>query len=675
MPDSPHIQELIALRRRTLLAGLAGLPLLSLANEAEAQSAPLGFASVGADMTDVCTVPPGYTARPLIAWGDALFDSVSASFDPDALTRAEQEQRFGQNNDMLALFPAAYAFPPPATGGAHLMCVNHEYFDPSLTFPSMHSPRDFNAAKIEAMFAALGVSVVQVTQDGGAWRVTRDAQPGAGKNRRVTPFTPVKFEGPAASHRWIASASAAWRTQGGGDGLVACGTMANCAGGQTPWGAYLTCEENFDGAFRMSSATPAITEAQSDAAWVWSSGSTGTPIFSGSRSVTAPESYDVAQNPYGPALYGWVVEIDPYDVTATPKKRTALGRFKHEAATTALTRDGRVAVYMGDDQINEFVYKFVSRGRFDPANRAANADLLNDGQLYVAKFEANGRGRWLELTPQAANAAAEGYTAPFTDQGDVAIRAREAARLMGATPMDRPEDVEAIIDANWVGQGQVLVVCTNNRNEQPKDPGNPLRESPNNAHNQANLTGHILRIDEASNDCGAASFRWNVFALGGDPNATALTLATPGGGEALVSTKLNGRPVNIGDRFACPDNICFDAAKNVWIATDGSPAVFTDCNDSVMVAPTGGTGARGVKRFLVGPVGCEICGPTIAPDQRAFLLCVQHPGEADASGTSYSDLRWRTGARPPSSFPDGNGAWPRSAVVVVTKDDGGVVGS
>ncbi len=668
------------LTRRGLLGGLAALPLLSLA-DAHAQPAArtLTFTSVAATHADTVTVPPGYRMQPLIAWGDALYDNM-APFDPKTLTVAEQEKRFGQNNDMLALFPAQYTFPPAANQTRYLLCANHEYVDPSLVYPGLASPRDITPDMANAVVAAHGVSVVQIERGGdGAWKVIRDASPGAGLNRRITPLTPVLFDGPAANHRWVTAASTGWNlvAPSGVVGAVACGTIANCAGGQTPWGTYLTAEENFDGYFALSALTPEVEAVHGDAAWVWSSGSFGTPLFAPVRSRGMPARYDVAKNPYASALYGWIVEIDPHDPTWTPKKRTALGRRKAECATTALTKDGRVVVYSGDDQINEFVYKFVSHGKFNPADRSANRDLLSDGQLYAARFDANGRGEWLALTPQAANAAVAGYSAPFTDAGDVAIRCREAARLMGATPMDRPEDVEALLDANWVGRGTVLVVCTNNRNEQPARPGNPARERApgDDPVQQSNLAGHILRLEETGHDCGARRFRWDVFALAGDPAATSPTIETPNAGAAHVSVKIDGRAMISGDRFACPDNICFDANFNVWIATDGAPAVFGDCNDAVVVTSTGGAAPRPMKRFLVGPVGCEICGPTMAPDQKSFFVAIQHPGESDAAGNPYADVRWRTGAAPASSFPDGAGAWPRSAVVVITRDDGGVIGA
>ena len=687
-----HFTEVMA-SRRALLGGLAALPLLDLAacatpvstTNMPAGAAP-GFASVAATNADTITLPPGYRWRALAAWGDALFDSVPAHFNPDALTRAEQEQRFGQNNDMLALFPGEFAFPWPTDQRRLLLCANHEYIEPALIFPGLASLAAFTPAHWEAAYAAMGVSVVQIDQANGAWSVHKDAAPGRGLNRRITPFTPVVFSGPAAQHRWITAASAAVNGAEHGlahepkpEGAVACGTLANCAGGRTPWGTYLTSEENFDGYFRLSDATAApVAAAQADTAWIWDSGRFGYPLYTRVAGVTgAPAQFDVAANPYGPSLYGWVVEIDPYDPHWAPHKRTALGRKKGECATCAMARNGRVAVYMGDDQIDHFVFKFVSEGRFDPANRLANRELLDHGQLYAARFNEDGTGEWLALTVEACNrAVAEApYHQPFADAGDVVIRAREAAVLLGATPMDRPEDVEAPVDHEWRGYGVALVVCTYNRNEEFGRPGNPRRGAAQHdaTIQQANAGGHILRIDENDADHAATRFRWDVFMLCGDPDAGA-DFALPGGIAADISVDVNGAPTFSGARFTCPDNICFDSAMNVWIATDGSPAVLPDCNDSILTAPVNSAGPRPVKRFLVGPVGAEICGPTISLDERALLCAIQHPGESDVTNTAISELRWRRHQRPPSSFPDGGEAWPRSSVVVVTREDGGKIG-
>jgi secreted PhoX family phosphatase len=390
-----------------------------------------------------------------------------------------------------------------------------------------------------------------------------------------------------------------------------------------------------------------------------------------------PRQFNVAVNPRGPSLYGWVVEIDPYDPTSTPKKRTALGRKKNECATTALAHDGRVAVYMGDDQRDEHVYKFVSRGRFDAANRAANMDLLDDGQLYCAQFDENGSGRWIAITLDAANAAAAAEESPirFRDEADLLMRVRDAARFLGATPMDRPEDIEAVCGDNWRGLGPVLIACTNNSERGFAHPGNPRRDDPERPYAaQSNLAGHILRIDEAGGDSAAMRFTWDIFAMGGDPNAESPSVRTRGGGaSAYISTTFDGEPTISGDRFACPDNIFIDSTHRAWIATDGSDSIFEDCNDCVMMTPVAIERPRPIKRFLVGPVGSEICGPLMAPDERAFFCSIQHPGANNVAGIDFSTLRWQ-GAAPTSHFPDGGNAWPRSAVVMITKDDGGRIG-
>lgn len=666
---SKHIGNIIA-SRRAVLGGLAALPLLSLSRESAAMAHGLQFARVAATNADTITLPPGYSWRAVMAWGDALFDGMPP-FDPDALTRADQERRFGQNCDMVAVFPERHAFPPPRDGARMLMCVNHEYADPALMFPGLASARELTQAHIEAAIAACGVCVVELERSPVGWTPLA----GAPRNRRITPFTPVEFSGPAAAHPWIRAASDFVNAQETGTRGVRCGTYANCAGGQTPWGTYLTAEENFNSLFTASDErAPALRAAREEDAYILDGANFGMPLLS-PLGALAPPQFDMSRNPYGPALYGWTVEIDPYDPESLPRKRTALGRRKAECATTALTRDGRVVVYSGDDQINEFLYKFVSRHRFDPRDRGANRDLLDDGQLYAARFDESGAGEWLPLTLRAANSAARraGY-APFRDEGDVLMRARDAARLIGATPMDRPEDVEALLDANWVGQGPVLIACTNNREMGFARPGNPRRESPTPNRAQANPAGHILKLEEAGGDCGALRFRWDVFAMAGDPNAAELVATARTGLSAHISTLCEGAPTISGDRFACPDNLCVDSRHNVWVATDGADAVFADCNDSVLAMPTAASGPREVKRFLVGPVGGEICGPTMAPDERTFFVAVQHPGETDTQGVDISELRWTRGQRPPSTFPDGGNAWPRSAIVAITRDDGGRIG-
>jgi uncharacterized protein len=679
MSQAPHLNDLIA-SRRALLGGLAGLPLLNLAGCATSRGqhaiAPLSFTSVPATNADTVSLPTGYGWRPLIAWGDALFDGM-APFNPDTITRAEQDKRFGTNNDMLALFAAEYAYPPPRDPDRMILCANNEFASVELMYPGVRDPRALTADQIQAMIAAVGVSVVEIARGGDGWRALTNPAPGQGRNRRITPFTPVHFTGPAARHPWIVAAAAVVNAHepdptGGAAGpdAVRCGTLANCAGGMTPWGTYLTAEENFDYAFFGSGRD--LAAARADDAYALDADSFSYPRPAPFDPALAPAAFRLGENPHGPALYGWIVEIDPYDPASTPKKRTALGRKQNECAATALTRDGRVAVYMGDDQRNEHVYKFVTHGRFDPRARGANMDLLDEGQLYCARFEADGQGRWIAITAESANAAAEAQNSPirFRDAGDVVMRVRDAARLLGATPMDRPEDIEAVCDDAWRGRGPVLIACTNNSERGFERPGNPRRAGEH-ADAQANHAGHVLRIDEADGDCGAEHFRWDVFAMGGDPDAQTPTIQTRSGASAYVSNQFAGRPTTSGDRFACPDNLFIDRDQRVWIATDGNDGVFADCNDCVMVTPLHAEGPRPIKRFLVGPVGAEICGPIMAPDERAFFCAIQHPGENDIAGHNFRQTRW-AGAAAPSAFPDGG--WPRSAVIVITRRDGGRIG-
>jgi len=686
--DQPHLQDLIAQRwsRRGLIAGMAGLPLLTLGAE-PAEAAPARrrlpaarlprFAGLAETQADAVSVPAGYRVQMLIGWGDPLFESDAGPLNLNMM-RAEQERRFGQNNDMLALIPVEWRYPARTQSGRFYLCVNHEYFHPGLMFPSLKAATDYTPAHMEAMYASMGLCVVQVEQTGAGWRAIREPRPSANaKNRRITPFSPVVFDGPAANHRWITAAAAGFNAANPAPaGQIACGTLANCAGGYTPWGTFLSAEENFD--FYVYNSNPdaeaAKAKAAADPALAGDARIYGyalerpTPTLRGTQLPIAMAQYDLDKNPTAATLYGWTVELDPHDPTYAPRKRTALGRRKGECASTALARDLRVVVYSGDDEANEFVYKFVSTGRFNPRNRLANRELLSEGALYAAKLNADGSGQWLALTLEAANVAARAAGKPeFADLGDVMIRAREAARLLGATPMDRPEDIEAVCDPRWIGRGPVLIACTNNRRPKPASPGNPRRGDAEDGDSpQSNLTGHIVRFDEDNGDCGATTFRWDIFALAGDP-AQAQT-QTPAGAIADTAVTVAGQATFQGDRFACPDNLAIDSAFNVWISTDGNDSVFP-CNDSVLVASASETGARRIKRFLVGPVGAEICGPLLSADERAFLCAIQHPGENDLSGAGIAELRF-AGKPAPSTFPDGPGTFPRSAVVVVTRQDG-----
>lgn len=656
------------LERRSLLKGLAlagaaaSVPatLTGFSGEAKAAPAALTFESLGVTKADTVTVPPGYKSQVVIQWGDPLFAGM-APFDLNAQTPAEQARRFGFNNDMVALFPLPYGAQPKLGGRfshpSYLMAVNHEYATGVGQFPDYPIPvsRDATLAPrtlptrnhVETQMESVGVSVVEINMVNGNWVPNVNSA----YNRRVTATTPMDITGPARGDTLM-------QTPADPTGVLAKGTFANCAGGLTPWGTYLTCEENWDGYFNNRSAVTDATLKTLHASWS-SMNNAATPATSTDFTLFW-EAYDSrfdlskAEGVKEPFRFGWVVEIDPYTPGARPKKRTALGRFKHEAAQSVLNASNRLVVYTGDDERFQYAYKYVSNGRYNAANRAANDTLLDEGVLYVAKFSDNGTGTWLPLDFATLNLLSPGK---FRNQADVLIRAREAAAVLGATPMDRPEDIEAPRDANWRGNGKVYMVMTNNSNRTATGTTAPNAANPR----ASNISGHILEITEADNDMAATRFTWTIFLLAGNPSAAAGT---------NTSVVWNGVPTFQGPAFGAPDNIAFDSTGNLFIATDGTAPTTPTCNDQVLVTSTAGGFPRQVKRFLVGPAECEICGPLLSPDDTTFFCAVQHPGEdgavVDRSATN-SKLR-RTSVWP-------TGSVPRPAVVAVRRTDGGRIGS
>lgn len=495
--------------------------------------------------------------------------------------------------------------------------------------------------------AAQGVAVIEIERKRGRWKFVKDSR----FNRRITANTPIDIGGPARR-------AALMRTQADPQGVRALGTMGNCAGGRTPWNTYLTAEENIQDYFGnfadlrgRRDMDPFIGE--SHRRWrMWNTHS----LYS--WEVVDPR-FDLPQNPCEPFRFGWIVEIDPLDPTRTPVKRTALGRFAHEGASPVVAGNGQLAVYMGDDDKFEHVYKFVSSGRFDSQNPQANRDLLEQGTLFAARFDASGAGQWLPLIhdPKGPLNAAAG----FRSQAEVLIKARAAAALLGATPMDRPEDVEA----NPL-TGRIYVACT--RNEQRTASagkalyaGREVEAGPNAANPRGgNSYGHIIEIREAGDDHTAREFSWEVFLLAGDP----------AGGKLIADLQdvQQDSAYYAGYKHAAdlspigsPDNIGFDNAGNLWVVTDGRQP--RGSNDGCWVCPTAGPFRGRLQQFMSAPVGAEVCGCTFTPDGDAFFLSIQHPGEG---GSVLS---------PVSHWPDGAGAQPRSSVIAVRREDGGAVGS
>jgi secreted PhoX family phosphatase len=626
--DAATFGDIVARRlsRRGFVQGSLAAAVLASVGPLAAHAAPSGsnaavnaaarfrFKEVTRGMDGTHHVPPGYRADVLLRWGDPLFPDAPR-FDPRRQTAAAQARQFGYNNDYIGLVPLE----PERDGSPRaLLCVNHEFTSTQLMFPGIVAgyPDSMTAELCAVEMAAHGGSVVEIARRDGRWSVVLDSS----FNRRVmADGTPMQVTGPAAGHPRLAT------TQDPGGSIVQ-GTLNNCAGGITPWGTYLMGEENFHGYF-LGELPEDHPEAGNHARY-------GVPEGWYQWGRHRPE-FDLAREPNSPNRYGWVVEVDPFAPTAMPRKRTALGRCKHEGAETVVAPDGRVVMHMGDDQQFEYVYKFVTTGRFDPGDRAANRDLLDDGILYVARFDADGAMEWLPLVHGTAPLdAAHG----FASQADVLIETRRAADLVGATPMDRPEDVEA-----QPGTGRVYVMLTNNTRRAP-DQVNAANPRPQNAF------GHIVEISYPDGDYTANKARWEILVRCGDP-------ARPEFGAAWnPATGANGW-------FASPDNCAFDPSGRLWVATDGNDA--TGAADGLWGVETDGALRGTGYAFFRAPVGAEVCGPCFTADGRTLFVSVQHPGATDLAIYEMPATRW----------PDFvNGAPPRPAVLAIRRDDGGPIG-
>jgi len=627
---NPHLGELIAAdpqRRAWLRAAVAGsglvatLPLVGCATSTGTRwTGPerLGFASIAAVAEDTVRVPPGYRAEVLIAWGDPIGAAAGApAFRHDAsASAADQALQAGMHHDAIEYFPLPRS--AQSTRRA-LLAINHEYTDDGL----LHTDgmRTWTAEKVAKSQAAHGVSIVEVQFDQGRWSVVSPSP----LARRITARTPMRISGPLAGH-------AALRTSADPEGRTVLGTLNNCAAGLTPWGTYLTCEENWNGYFAASDGR--IPEPQRRY---------GVRATSRYRWHEHDTRFDLAREPNEPNRFGWVVEIDPYEPRSTPVKRTAMGRFKHEGAMLAVGADRRVAWYMGDDEIFEYVYKFVARDRWNPDDRTANRDLLDHGTLYVARFDANGDGEWLALEHGRNGLTPEHG---FRDQADVLLRTREAADRAGGTRMDRPE-----WGAVHPATGEVYMTMTNNSQR-----GASGRPGPDAANPRArNVYGHILRWRERGADVAATRFEWDLFAQAGDPQS-----ADP-----------VQRGTVVGDAYGSPDGLWFDPSGYLWIQTDVSTGALNRGayarmgNNQMLVADVR---TRETKRFLTAPNGAEVTGCVMSPDGRSLFVNIQHPGEP-AGDRSNPDAPLAV-----SRWPDGHGR-PRSATLVIRREDGGLIGS
>jgi len=641
--QNPTIGDLVAARlsRRDLVKGLAAVSVaaevlwpnaLAAAPDAIEPApgpSPFDFPELAVQPSSPTHhVAEGYDADILIRWGDAVLPDAPplAPGKPDA---AAQMKQFGYNNDFVGYIPL------DGRSDHGLLVVNHEYTNAELMFPGL-APRsdkdsDFAAVTreiVDAEMMAHGGSVIEIRRENGKWFVVADSQ----FARRITAETEMAVSGPAAGH-------ARMKTSADPTGTRVRGMLNNCAGNVTPWGTWLTCEENINGYFwSKAAAEPLTLEGRALRRY-------GAPAqwYAWGR---FHDRFDTLKEPNEPNRFGWVVEIDPLDPTSMPVKRTAMGRFKHEGAGNIINSDGRFIVYQGDDERFDYIYRFVTDGKVDPDNRTANKDLLDKGILSVARFNADGTGQWLPLIHGRANKDGQVWLNEangFKDQGDVVIHARLAADLLGATRMDRPEDTEVNPKT-----GKVYVMLTNNSKRKPDqvDAANPRAE---------NLFGHIIEITPAGGDHAAPSFTWEILLKCGSPSV------------AEVGATFN--PATTGNGwFGMPDNCAVDSDGRLWVATDGNSPKVTGRADGIWAVETEGPGRATARCFFQVPTGAEMCGPFFTPDLETFFVAVQHPGETeDDNPLSSFDT-------PSTRWPDfQDGMPPRPSIVAITRKGGGKI--
>jgi secreted PhoX family phosphatase len=635
---APTIGSVIS--RRLMLGSLAVVA--GGINEAAAQAQPssgprrdrhgstLTFKNVPHGNDGLSHVAEGYEQTILIRYGDPMA-AKAPDYAPGAVDPAAQEQQFGYNCDFLHYVPLPFGSNSSTRG---LICANHEYTNTELMFPGIAQRGgggNLTREQAEHEMSAHGLSVVEVVREKSGWRYVRDSV----FNRRYTlRTTEFRVSGPAAGHDRL-------KTKADPAGTKVIGTINNCAGGFTPWGTVLTAEENFNGYFRGDRNK--TNEARNYTRY-------GVQPFRGAPWGAHIDRFDIEKEPNEPNRFGWVCEYDPYDPISTPVKRTAIGRCKHEGAMTTISADGRLALYSGDDERFEYVYRFVTKNKVDLKDRRGNRNLLDEGTLSVAKFNADGTMNWLPLVHgQGPLTAANG----FNSQADVVIETRRAADLLGATPMDRPEGI-AVDPVTH----RVYVVLTYNDQRKPaSDPDQRRRANPANPRAE-NKWGHIVEISppEAKNgrrNHAAETCRWDFLVLAGNP------------ADPKVGAKFH-RGTGDDGWFVAPDNITFDSKGRAWVTTDGMDNFDNGLADGLYAMDVSGPGRGLSKHLFRTPVGAEMTGPTFTPDGRTVFVSVQHPGEEQGSTFDKPATRW------PDFRP---GVPPRPSVVAITKKNGGEIGS
>lgn len=605
-PDESDFDQVVddALSRRGFLGGVLafgsgavvmGAGALMPNGVKAAASSRFAFTPIDVATDATVHVPEGYSWNILTRWGDPLF-SDAPEFDHGTGGDPKSDRVFGENTDGMELF---------SVGEHQLVAVNHEYLNPKLNLPQNDGGMPGSVADVTKMQNLQGVTVMEVTEGDNGWNVVVDSP----FNRRIHHNTPMRLAGPAAGHDLLKTIADPY-------GVEVLGTMNNCGGGKTPWGTYLTCEENFNSYF--GSTNKAIDLPNGFDRY-------GIGADSRYEYEKFDPRYDLAKSPNEPNRFGYVVEIDPADVTSKPVKRTALGRFKHENAEVVIASDGRVVVYLGDDERGEYLYKYVSEAGYQPGDDTEQ--LLNEGTLFVARFDADGTGQWIALRPDSTG----------MDMAEIHIHTRMAASAVGATTMDRPE---------WVAANPISVeaycALTNNKNR-GKKPNAGGDDTSTNAVNprEANRYGQIVRWKPADENHAATDFTWDLYVMAGNPTVHS---------DAYAGSS----NINEGNLFNSPDGMVFDSSGLLWIQTDGNyknEGDFAGMGNNQMLVGDPETGE--IQRFMTVPYGAEVTGLCWSADRRSMFVGIQHPK---------------------APFPDGEGKLARSSVVVVKRDDNAVVG-
>ena len=647
---NPHIDDIIAVRmsRRGVLKGGIAVTATTLlggslsacggSSSTKDSALALNFDAVAKNKNDIVTVPAGYEVSILHALGDPLTSTDAVWADNGSESADSYNNRIGDGHDGMHYFGLSDAGAFQANRSDRgLICVNHEYVvGPFALHPAgrtvVNNVRTV-AAEVDKEINAHGVSVAEIRR--GASGTAMSMVRGSTYNRRITSATPMAFSGPARGNSLV-------QTKFSPAGTDTRGTNNNCGNGYTPWGTYLTCEENFTNVIARAAGDNALRSAKEvvglnrygmtqgrRSPYLWDTAGSDDLYARWSASVTGASATADYRNIFN--TFGWIVEIDPFAPTSTPLKHSALGRFAHEGLIFAPVQAGKPLVcYSGDDSQNEYIYKYVSRGKYLPWLRKPGR-LLDEGTLYVARFNADGSGNWLalDLADPAFQAACSAAGVSFADQGEVLINTRLAADIVGATKMDRPEWGAVNPD-----NGEVYFTLTNNSSRTSADAANPRA---------ANPFGHIIRWRENRRDHAGKGFNWDIFLLAG-----------PQGD----SQGPNGMALDDRNILASPDGLWFDPNGRLWIQTDmsGSQLASGPFGNNQMLVADPRTGE--MKRFLVGPIGAEVTGISATPDFRTLFVNIQHPGE----GSTPSNLL--------STWPDGPGRRPRSATVVISREDG-----